>query len=443
VLVISRKSLLPLAVAAAIAFVGTRQPVFAQAAQPSSTQAPQKNWKDRAEYDLYDSITKETQAAKRLELLNTWRDKYPSSEFADVRQQLYMQTYQELGRWPDVFATAKDILNKDPNNVTALSKLLTALFALQSPTPDDLATADKAANQVLSNLDALFAPEKKPANVSEADWAASKKPMQMLAQNALGYTALQRKDYAKAETEFTKSLQLDANAPQVSYWLGIALLGEKKYPQGLYEYARAAAYDGPNALAPAGRQQIRSQLENYYTQYHGSKDGLDQLLAQAKSSALPPPDFKLLSKADLAEQKLKQEEEFKKQNPELALWLSIKEQLTGPNAQTYFDSSMKGAELPEFKGKLIESRPAVRPKELVLAIENGTTPDATLKLDAALPGKMDPGAEISFKGIATSYTSNPFMVTFEVPKDNVKGWKGAPAPATKKSGARRPVRKKQ
>jgi len=35
------------------------------------------------------------------------------------------------------------------------------------------------------------------------------------------------------------------------------------------------------------------------------------------------------------------------------------------------------------------------------------------------------------------------MVTFEVPKENVKGWKGTAAPATKKSGARRPVHKKR
>ena len=437
-LVISRKTLMPLAFAAAVTFVGTRQPVFAQAAQ-QSTQAPQKNWKDRAEFDLYDSITKETQPAKRLELLNSWRDKYPSSEFADIRQQLYMQTYQELNRWPDVFATAKEILSKDPNNLTALSKELTAIFALPAPTADDLANAEKAANQVLSNLDTLFAPDKKPANVSDADWSNSKKPMQMLAQNTLGYAALQRKDYAKAETEFSKSLQLDGNAPQVSYWLGIAMLGQKKYPQGLYEYARAAAYDGPNALAPAGRQQIRGQLENYYTQYHGSKEGLDQMLAQAKTSPLPPADFKLMSKADLAEQKLKQEEDFKKQNPELAMWMSIKEQLTGPNGQTYFDSSMKGAELPEFKGKLIEARPESRPKELVLAIENGTTPDATLKFESALPGKMEPGADLSFKGIASGYTASPFMVTFDVQKENLRGWKGAPTPSTKKS---RPVHKK-
>ena len=45
-----------------------------QAAQPASGGAAQKNWKDRAEYDLYESITKEATPAKRLELLNQWNE---------------------------------------------------------------------------------------------------------------------------------------------------------------------------------------------------------------------------------------------------------------------------------------------------------------------------------------------------------------------------------
>jgi hypothetical protein len=59
VLAISRKSFLPLALAAAMTVAVTHQPAFAQAAQ-GGAQGAQKNWKDRAEYDLYDAISKET-----------------------------------------------------------------------------------------------------------------------------------------------------------------------------------------------------------------------------------------------------------------------------------------------------------------------------------------------------------------------------------------------
>jgi hypothetical protein len=95
---------------------------------------------------------------------------------------------------------------------------------------------------------------------------------------------------------------------------------------------------------------------------------------------------------------------------------------------------MKGAALPggvngvaEFKGTLVEAKPAVRPKELVLAVADKNTPDVTLKLDAPLAGKMEPGAEIGFQGVASGYTASPFMVTFDVEKSKITGWKGAPA----------------
>ena len=456
-LVISRTSILPLALAAALVFVGRSQPAFSQEGQPAAAQ-PQKNWKDRAEFDLYESITKEAQPAKRLELLNSWKEKYASSEFADIRTLLYLQTYGQLNRGAEVIATSNEVFGKDPNNLQALSATLGAIFTLTTPTSEQLATAEKAANQILSNADALFAADKKPQGVGDADWVTAKKNVQLQAQNVIGYVAWQRKDFDKAEVEFIKSLQKEQGQGQISYWLANVIISEKKpekYSAALYSMARAVAYDGPGSLNPQGRQQVRTTLEGLYNQYHGSKEGLEQVLALAKNAALPPADFKILSKVDIANKKLKEEEEFNKNNPQLALWRSIKTELTGAGGAAYFDSNMKGALLPggaqgltKFTGKLIEQRPAGRlTKELVLAVENGTTPDVTLKLDAAVAGKMEPGAEIGFEGVASGYTASPFMVTFDVEKAKLTGWKGvapAAAPTTKKSGgARKPAPKKK
>ncbi len=101
---------------------------------------------------------------------------------------------------------------------------------------------------------------------------------------------------------------------------------------------------------------------------------------------------------------------------------------------------MKGADVPggaggvqKLKGKLISSKPALRPKELTLAIVDGSTPEVTLNLDAPLPGKADAGTEIEFAGVPSAFTKEPFNVTFDVEKKNVSGWPGKDAPA------RRPV----
>ena len=73
--------------------------------------------------------------------------------------------------------------------------------------------------------------------------------------------------------------------------------------------------------------------------------------------------------------------------------------------------------------------PALKPKTVVLAMEDGTTPDATLKFEMALAGKVEVGTELSFEGVPESYTASPFMVVFTVEKDKLHGWTGKNAPA--------------
>ena len=145
----------------------------------------------------------------------------------------------------------------------------------------------------------------------------------------------------------------------------------------LYDFARAGAYEGPGSLPAADRKQVQDYLTRIYTQFHGSSEGLDKVLASAKMSALPPAGFTVLSKTEVENQRLAAEEAAARANPMLALWRSIKMELTGDNGPAYFENNMKDAELPggvngvaRLKGKLVSATPEVRPKELTLAIEN-------------------------------------------------------------------------
>ncbi|MBV9676781.1 MAG: hypothetical protein JO185_10635, partial [Acidobacteriaceae bacterium] len=58
--------------------------------------AGQKNWKDRAEYDLYAKITQTPDPAARLQLLNQWQDKYPQTDYNQERYQFYLATLNQL-----------------------------------------------------------------------------------------------------------------------------------------------------------------------------------------------------------------------------------------------------------------------------------------------------------------------------------------------------------
>ena len=109
---------------------------------------------------------------------------------------------------------------------------------------------------------------------------------------------------------------------------------------------------------------------------------------QAKASATPPPNFEITSASKIAADKAKQEEEEAAKNPALTLWKNIKAQLTAADGATYFNSSMKDALLPTLSGKVVKLEPETRPKTVVLALEDGTTPDATLQFDTPLPGKV-------------------------------------------------------
>ena len=51
----------------------------------AQTPPKEKKVKDQAEYDLYNNSIKTTDPAKRLTYLNEWKDKYPESDFKDVR----------------------------------------------------------------------------------------------------------------------------------------------------------------------------------------------------------------------------------------------------------------------------------------------------------------------------------------------------------------------
>ncbi len=120
--------------------------------------------------------------------------------------------------------------------------------------------------------------------------------MKNAAQATLAWVYVQRKDHPKAETELTKYLHLDPTQASTSLTLGGELLAQNqdhpdKIPLGLYQFAHAAAYDGQNSLPEAARKQALDYLTKTYTTYHGSKDGLDKLLALAKNSPFPPDGF--------------------------------------------------------------------------------------------------------------------------------------------------------
>lgn len=429
----------------------------------ASAQA-QKNWKDRAEYDLYDAITKDNMPASRLQNLDKWKSMYPQSEYADVRLKIYLVTYQQLMNHRAAIDTAAEILKADPNDITSLSEIvgygLTLMPAqanaqLSAQNRTDLDTIEKTSRYILASLDKIYAADKKPQGTTDDQWNNAKPTMQKFAQFTIARVALIQKDVPKAETELMNTLKMDGTNAQASYMLAGNLLSQQKdhpdkMPAALFEYARAATYDGQGALDAATRKQVDAFLTKAYTTFHGSGAGLDQLKTQAKAAALPPDGFAIKSTVDIAKEAEEKRQAALKENPMMGLWNETKENLTGDKASELWEMTYKDAGLPggangveKFKGKLVSTDPETKPKTLMIAVA-GDMPDVKITLTEALPGKMDPGGEISFSGTLKEYSKDPYVLTFECDPADIAGWTGkGPAPARTGTKKGAPATKKQ
>jgi len=414
-----------------------------------AAQEPKKEWKGQEEYNLFQAYQK-ADPKGRIDALDKWKAAFPASDFAEEREEQYLFVYQQLNMNRQAFDKAVEILKTRPNHFYSLSAVERLVYTLPPPPkPADLDAAERVSKYLLDNLDTVFVPANKPTDVKDADWTTYKPAMKNAAQATLAWVYVQRKDHPKAETELTKYLQLDPTQAPTSLSLGGELLAQnqehpEKLPLGLYQFAHAASYDGPNALPAPARKQALDYLTKTYTTYHGSNEGLDKLLTLAKNSPFPPEGFKIESARDIAAKKAAAEEDFAKAHPDLGLWQAIKESLLKDGGDAYFES-IKGALVPagangvqKFKGKIVSMTPETKPKQIVLALEQPNVPDVTLELSEALPGKMEAGEELQFEGVAKSYTKQPFMLVFETEPDKIVGWTGKnpPKPSAGKAKAK-------
>jgi len=211
--------------------------VFAAAVPPGTwaypapaPQAQQESpYKDQGEYDLANAAGKENDPVKKLDKLKEWEQKYPDSKLKDTRT-----LYQ------------------------AQALLSVALAAYGKTTPPELLDqGQKAAQQIVDNLDKYFADDVKNAlKASDDQWKQARHTFELQAHSVLGWVSYARKQDPQAESEFKKVLALDGNVAQVSYWLGSVIIRQKdvkRYSEAFYNLARSVVVTGATALPPAAK----------------------------------------------------------------------------------------------------------------------------------------------------------------------------------------------
>ncbi len=430
--------------------------VVAGTLQPAHGQAAKKEYKP-GEFEMYDAAAKAVGAqnfAKAITELEAWKQKVPASDYADERSVLLIQSYGGAKQFDKVLAEAEPMLAKDldkafpdpkggPGQVLAV--LLTSAVAIQNlpqPTPQQLATADKAAHMLQSY-------NRKPEGLDDAQWNTAKGQLQNAAKAALlfvavvpGSNALAKNDCATAQTVFSKALSDYPDNAFIAYQLGQAYRCtvkatpakmEEFQPKAIYEFIRAMVID-PSLGGTQDPKKMGDMLTNTYVNYHGGSEGLEELKTQAKAAPLPPANFTIESATKVADRKQK---EFESKYPQLAMWLGIKSQLAGTGGPQYFESQLKNAAVPKLKGTVVEGKPACRSKELLVSVPEPDQQNAqaviTLKLDAPLTGKPEAG-EIQWEGVPSAFNPDPFMLTMDTEKAKIENLKTSPcagAPAAR------------
>ncbi len=371
----------------------------------------EKQYKDRAEYDIITKVYGEADPAQKLALLDEWKGKYPETDYHLERSRFYLDSYQKTGKMAEAIEAAKELLSKVPGDFTA--NYVITLFSPNLGKADDetVTSAITAANELLKALPQQFGA--KPENVAQAAWDNARTQAEAAAQQTIGWAQMQREDNATAEASFRKVLELDPSRAQVSYWLGQVVLAQNdasKYDVAFFSFARAALYDGPNAMAPDGRTQVQEYVQNLLKKNYGEQSFelyWPKFEEMARAGALPTERIELKSTQQL---EFEAEQKSRKENPLLWQFKDLKAALTGPQGDTTW-GNLNGALTPRMRMYVVSASPPERPATINFSSAPGGSVELVLNLENRRRTGVRSGTMLTFEGVAAGLRRDPFRLT--------------------------------
>jgi hypothetical protein len=257
---------------------------FAQDSGASQTGTKTKTIADQAEYNAYISATGIQDACQRAAALESFVQSYPNTVVKEGALEASMSSYQQCGNAGKVGEVAKKVLDANPNNVLAL--VVTA-YTLDSTAKDAQGLA-QASDYARKGLVALPG-RQKPDGLADAEFQKQQQQFTALLNGIVGHAALANKDFAGAQKPLRDAVKIDPTNINNVFYLAQADLYAKPPTdeaqlEGLWYIARVID------ASPNFKQAVDAG-KYYYKKFHGSEEGWDQLLAQAKNEPLPPADL--------------------------------------------------------------------------------------------------------------------------------------------------------
>jgi tetratricopeptide (TPR) repeat protein len=381
-------------------------------AAPSGQTSQKKEIKDPAEYNAYVNAIQQQNPAQKAQALEAFLQTYPNTVMKEDALELLMVAYQQANDAQKALDAATRVLQANPNNIRALALLAYNYRALASQggpqMADNLAKAKQYGEQGLQALQNM----KKPDGMSDADFTKLHNETGAIFDGAVGFAALQAKDFATAQKDMQEAVSWESQ-PNIAdiYPLATADLEAKPMnPAGFWFIVKAAMLaQGPT------QQTILDYGKKKYMRYTNSDQGWDDIVTQAKasSSVMPPAGFTVKqyippSPAEQAADLVKQKTPVQMSFAEWELVLSSGNQQA---ADTVWNAIKDKA--VKLGANVISSTPTT----VMLAGSeddiDAKKADITLNMAKPIPSRLTPaaGSPMNFQGTVSSYTPNPFMMT--------------------------------
>ena len=242
-----------------------------------------------AEYDNYMAALNMRDPAKRATAMEVFIAWYPGSTMRLEAHEQAMAAWQAANQPDKAAFIAGKLLQIDPGNVHALAHLV---YAARARATQGDASALASMTATAEKGLAALAKWRKPATLADEVFARSKQQMGAVFHGALGYAALQAKDYDKARRYYREAVAAEPDSLQDVYQLAVAQLEGTPLDAVGFWYAARSIVIARAAKNEATAAEIDRYVRSRYRIYRGSEEGWKEIVAKvAAGERIPPASF--------------------------------------------------------------------------------------------------------------------------------------------------------
>jgi tetratricopeptide (TPR) repeat protein len=401
------------------------------------------------EYNAEQACAQEKNPATQITCLNDFVSKYPNSALLIYVYPMYVQAYGATKNYAKVIESSQKVVDLgdkvDPGiRYQALYAHCFAYNQLPAAQQSD-ATQAKGAIQAASDGLKTLEQVKKPDNMTDDQFAAQKKQIQVYFNGTAAQAALNTKDYPTAVQFYKAVLTLVPDEPGTNYNLGKVYLAMAP-PQPIDAMWYVARAVSSKSATPVQVKQLTPYLNKLIQNYQGGTvcDSITdseqkELLQLASSSADRPSSYTLPASADLDAAR-----------KDMTIASVVADLKAGGDKSKISWMAACGLEFPGVPGKVIEVTPGASdsdPIDFKIAFvtsdaefDAATVPNMEVKVAGQPEAKrVEKDGAVHFTATLVSYDPDPnFMLHWEKGKiadEDIPKEKGTPKKTTKKKSS--------